>query len=197
MKGKITILLAIAGTLVLGSCKKQETANTTGESTQALQEVTEERNPLEVYPEDKIPAPTAILRNQTTNADVKIAKKVEGEIIETIDEDILERAVENYYDLSNANLVRHRIAEYVAYDGTCYHDLRGVIKKGSQRVYFSVQLLEIEIEGKDYLYIPVVGFEQNLRRVWGNMYEYNFSYSTSYADEFGSNGLIREIHEIQ
>lgn len=183
----ILLILAISATFI--GCKKQD-----------------------IYPNS---APNNQHQVTTKNipAGTKVAEKVNGIVICTIDEDILKSAISNYYGGGSTTTKRMVMKELRPNSNNPFYGVRGRVKNGQIVTRYFFELVAVEQpNGNVDLYLPEVGYEQHVTGFAGSVCKlklfsasagqsfgtacfsiYGISQSTQSTDTDGTNGLILEI----
>jgi hypothetical protein len=166
------------------------------------------------------PQPTGEAENFTTKSittsGTKVAEKVNGIVICTIDEDILKSAVSDYYGaIETKRLV---VKEGKKNTPNNYYVLKGRVKNGNIIHRYAFELVPLELTNGDVeLYLPQAGTEQHVLSTTGCKCKlkvtssstgrlvpvdnccactYSTSVSTNNQDTEGTMGLIHAISAI-
>jgi hypothetical protein len=185
MKTKISIFLAV--TTMLFSCNKID--------------------PIQTKAENDDP----VMTTRSVTAGEKVAEKVNGIVICTIDEDILKSSVMNYYGASSVK--SFGLEEYNKNQSDNFYVLEGKLKAGSHTIQYAFELVPLALTNGDIeFYLPIAGTEQNVNSAKGSSGKlkltsastgymnpghsgsvYSTSTSTTNTDTDGTVGLIKEI----
>ncbi|MFT5779941.1 MAG: hypothetical protein ACI837_002901 [Crocinitomicaceae bacterium] len=146
-----------------------------------------------------------------TASGLKIAEDESGIVICTVDEDILQAAIVNYYGATEFKSLD--IHEYNPGTTNSFYALTGRIKDGNAHRRFAFELVPfIALSGATELYVPYLGTEQNVTGPGNSAsplnltsastgspasHKANYSSSQSFSsfDDFGTNRLITKILE--
>lgn len=156
-------------------------------------------------------------KNITAN-DLKVAEKINGIVICSIDEDILKAAIEDYY--GNANMKRFFVKNFRPNNpNNSFWAMKGRVRSGSTVTRYAFELIPNELPNGDVeLYLPVTGTEQHVVGPAGNTCKlrvtsgstgfakpngdcecdsnYGSSTSATGTDTDGTNGLILNIIQL-
>ncbi|MBL4623933.1 MAG: hypothetical protein JKY42_02150 [Flavobacteriales bacterium] len=195
MKTKIIFLLAIS-TLLFGCTKL------------SFDELTEQTSGSQNKASSTVGTPPS------TFALMELARKVNGTVVCTIDEDILKNAVSNYYGA--IALKSLHIKEFNKNKPDNYFLLKGKLSDGFITVQYAFQLISVPLtNGEKVLYLPVAGTEQGVISSNGTSGKlkttsssagymnpanagstYKTTTSSSSLETGGTNGLILEIQAL-
>lgn len=151
--------------------------------------------------------------NKTVNVgDLKVAERINGLLICTVDEDILKEAIGDYY---GGSLKRMKVREFKPNSPNNFYAIKGRVRNGNLITRYAFELIHQGLPNGDVeLYLPVSGTEQRVIGPKGATCKLKLtSASTGYAapagqfcfgfyssstssvngDTHGTNGLILQI----
>ena len=166
--------------------------------------------------ENPTPTPTnqqndlaTVSTKSVTSLGLKVAERVNGIVVCTVDEDVLRAAVNNYY--LGQYSTEMKVVEYNEGTPLSFYVMEGKVRVDKQWYRYAFELIPNTLpDGSVEFYLPVAGSEQHLygpgkgvskfiltspSTGYGSSHNSNHGSSTSTVntDSFGTNGLINII----
>ncbi|MCH2224033.1 MAG: hypothetical protein MK066_04635 [Crocinitomicaceae bacterium] len=170
----------------------------------------------DIHPRNSIQEQSIDWGQKNIPSGTKIAEKVNGVVICTIDEDILKIAISNYYGGGSTITKRMIVKEFKPNSPNSFFGLRGRVKNCQIVTRYFFELIPFTLpNGTIEFYLPEAGHEQHVTGFAGSVCKlklhsasagqafgsacfsiYGNSESTQPTDTDGTNGLIMEIASL-